>query len=96
MNWKMEISSNNIFTGEENKILVVSGPQSSGKTSLLSHSPTVSFDWFSGLCCIVYRQIGQTADSSSSSLLLRSICLQMSYAYGTDPSAIPTVSICDC
>ena len=72
--------------------LVVSGERCSGKTSLLSRAQSLAYDWFNGLCCIVYRQIGQTIDSTSSTLLLRSICLQLSYAYGTDPNAIPNVS----
>ena len=83
---------NPLFPGIETSILLVTGPELSGKSSLLSRGQTLAFDWFNGLCCIVYRQIGQTIDSTSSSLLLRSICLQLSYAYGTDPNAIPNVS----
>ena len=71
--------------------LVVHGNKNSGKSSLLSRASSLSFDWFSSNCCIVYRCIGETPDSSVLTLLLRSICLQISHAYGRPLNIIPSV-----
>ena len=81
--------------GFSNQTLVVHGSKNSGKSSLLSRASSLSFDWFSSNCCIVYRCIGETPDSSVLTLLLRSVCLQISHAYGRPLNIIPSVCFCD-
>ena len=48
-------------------------------------------EWMGTGTSIVMRLIGSTRDSTSLHLLLQSICLQLSFAYKTDPGVVPKV-----
>lgn len=80
---------NKYIRGNTDKPLIIYGSKWSGKSSLLSRVPSIAAGWFNNACCIVCRFIGHTQDSSSLKLLLRNICVQISYAFSTDPTVIP-------
>ena len=83
----------NYLKNGNNQPFVVYGRGGSGKTALLSQlCKLLRSDWESLLgpqAILILRFCGSTPDSNSVVLLLKSICLQLSYNYNMDPDKVP-------
>ena len=79
--------------GPYQKPLILHGESGCGRSSIIAKSSTMTKEWVGAGVSIVTRLIGSTRDSTSLHLLLQSICLQLSFAYKTDPGVVPKVNI---
>ena len=78
--------------GEVRTPLVLHGQGGSGKTALLGQTAwLVQTSWLASNCSplLVVRYCGSTPDSNSVILLLRSICLQLSYNFNLPSADVP-------
>ncbi|XP_065060677.1 uncharacterized protein LOC135687967 [Rhopilema esculentum] len=75
--------------GPYSKPLILYGESGCGRSSVIAKSSEMTKAWVGSGTTVVTRFIGSTRDSTSLHLLLQSICLQLSYAYKTDPAAVP-------